>query len=113
MLEGSECGSAIAIQLTVRAVVKAKDVAGAAAFGGSACAAFQVTLSVLCNGLHAWNQPLGRLSSPVSWDQGPHSGSIAEFSRRRNDPGIAHAKGRAKPLRRGTKHAADRVVAKA
>jgi len=58
------------------------------------------SLPMVGDGLHARNQPFHRFLLPISRKQRPHDRAVAEIACRRNDPGIAHPKWRAKPLGR-------------
>jgi len=113
MLESGEGAGAVGVELAVSTVVKAEDVAGAAACGVCARALCQVLLNMLRDRLHAENQPVHRFFAPIAGNQRPHCGLVAEFASCGNDPGIAHAKGRAKPLWGRANGVEDCVVAKA
>src|SRR6266481_6737245 len=96
MLECMEGPGAVAIHLAMRAVVETEDVAGASSGGFGAIS--EASLRMVGDRLHAVNQPFHRFLLPISRNQRPHDRAVAEITGRRNDPGIAHPKGRAKPL---------------
>src|SRR5208337_2296235 len=92
-LEGLESVLAVAIEARVVAVVQAKDVAGSGAGLGFG----EICLSVRGNGLHAFNQPAGRLAAPVAGDQRPgnvgHAVLVEDFA----EPGAAQSEWRSEP----------------
>ncbi len=111
MFKSGERAGAVAIHLAMRAVVKAEDVAGADSDGVGAIS--HGPLRMIGDGLHARNQPFRRFFVLITRNQRPHGRAVAEFAGRRDDPRIAHPKGRAKPFGCGADRIRDRVVAKA
>src|SRR5208337_2720531 len=107
-LEGLESVLAVAIKAGVIAVVKAKDVAGS---GGTGSGFREMGMSVRGNGLHAFNQPAGRLAAPVAGDERPgdvgHAALVEDFA----EPRAAQSEWRSEPSRFGPDKLLDGVRA--
>src|SRR5260370_1400485 len=95
----------------MRAIVETEDIAHTG--NGSFGTVLQAALRMVSDGLHTRNQPFRGFLPPITREQRPHDGAVAQFAGRWNDPGIAHPKGRAKPFRGRAQRTRNRVVAEA
>src|SRR5260370_40550552 len=111
MLESSERPGAVAIHFAMCAVVETEDIAGTSSRGAGAFS--QASLRMAGDRLHARNQPLRRFLPPITGNQRPHHGAVAEVAGRWNDPGVSQTKWRTKPFWQGPQGVGNRVLADA
>src|SRR5260370_11163761 len=111
MLESCERPGSFAIHLAMRAVVETEDIALTSSGGDGAFS--QASLRMASDGLHSRNQPLRGFLPPITGNQRPHHGAVAQFAGGWNDPGVSHPKRRTKPLWRRPQRVGNRVMAKA
>src|SRR5260370_19569735 len=111
MLESSERPGAVAIHFAMCAVVETEDIAGTSSRGAGAFS--QASLRMAGDRLHARNQPLRRFLPPITGNQRPHHGAVAEFAGRWNDPGLSQPKWRTKPFWPRPPGIGNRVMAEA
>src|SRR5690348_728534 len=97
MFERRQSRKTVGIQLAVRTIVEAENVASCGEAIRSA--GRRIALGASGDRRDARDQPLRGSGTPVTRNERPHDDALSQCLRGGNDPGITKAEGRPKPLR--------------